>query len=55
MRYNTKKHNKVNRLSVIILYESTQESTLLYVIHLTIFYKQLPCMNRPKKANHKEV
>ncbi len=41
------KYNKVNRLSVIILYESTQESTLLYVIHLTIFYKQLPCMNRP--------
>ncbi|WP_375643953.1 MULTISPECIES: hypothetical protein, partial [unclassified Bartonella] len=49
------KYNKVNSLFVIILYESTQESTLLYVIHLTIFYIRLPCMNRSKKANHKEV
>ncbi|WP_375672241.1 MULTISPECIES: hypothetical protein [unclassified Bartonella] len=46
-RYYHKKHNKVNMLSVIILYESTQESILLCMIHLTIFYIRLACMNRP--------
>ncbi|WP_375682115.1 hypothetical protein, partial [Bartonella sp. CE47NXGY] len=42
-----KKRNKVNMLFAIILYESTQESIFLYVIHLIIFYIRLPCMNRP--------
>ncbi|WP_375694146.1 hypothetical protein [Bartonella sp. AD24XZML] len=45
-RYNTKKHNKVNMLFAIILYESTQESIFLCMIHLTIFYIRLPWMNR---------
>ncbi len=46
-RYYHKKHNKVNMLFEIILYESTQESILLCMFKLTIFYIRLACMNRP--------